>query len=90
MGKDAFPTPDDQGRQLAPEHVLPDDFELIGSWEYDIHAGVGKQFFVPQKNIVTSAVAVRVVSNWGNAAQSCIHKLQLFGEKVDLDHIFRK
>ena len=84
MEEDVWLNPDDQGRELAPEQALPDNFELIGLWEYDIHAQVAKQSFVPQKNIVTSAAAVRVVSNWGNASQSCLHKLQLFGEKVDL------
>ena len=76
---------DDQGRQLAPEQVLPNDFERIGAWIYDIESGApAKQSFVPPKSIVTSTVAVRVVSNHGNTAQTCLHSLQLFGEKVDI------
>ena len=74
---------DDQGRELAQEQVLPNDFELIGVWTYDNNAGVKKQSFIPQKSIVTSTVAVRVVSNWGDAEQICLHSLQLFGENVD-------
>ena len=75
---------DDQGRQLAPEQVLPHDFERIGIWTYDKNAGVVKQSFVPQKSIVTSTVAVRVVSSWGNTDQICLHSLQLFGENVEI------
>lgn len=74
---------EDQGRQLAPEQVLPNGFERIGLWKYD-EAGPAKQSFIPQKNIVTSTVAVRVVSNWGDAEQICLHSLQLFGENVEI------
>lgn len=83
---DFAPDPDEfQGKELAAAQALPDDFYLIGRWDYKLGANLAKQSFIIPIGVLTNAVAVRVNSNWGNAEQTCLHKLQLFGEDAKID-----
>ncbi|ODQ64618.1 hypothetical protein NADFUDRAFT_42924 [Nadsonia fulvescens var. elongata DSM 6958] len=76
--------------QTGPESKqLPEDFVMVGTFEYDIHSPEPRQLFSLDARIrdirpLTDQVAFVFDNNWGNNFYTCIYQLQLFGERVEL------
>ncbi|KAI9730356.1 MAG: hypothetical protein M1834_005866 [Cirrosporium novae-zelandiae] len=69
-----------------PVEGLPDSYEKLGAWKYDIHSSNNIQSFhmdildLKNHDSPTNKVIVRVPSNWGNLHFTCIYRMKLYGE----------
>lgn len=74
-----------QGRELSAAQTLGHDFVPVGRWTYNIYESQNIQTFkipipLEEYGVQTSKVAIRVNSNWGNTAFTCINRFRLHAD----------
>lgn len=81
-------TESQEDRHLADAQTLPSSFIPLGRFTYDVRKNQASQGFmvktaISRFNVSTTAVSIRVNSNWGNLASTCVHQVSLYGEHMD-------
>lgn len=80
-------------RHLAADQTLPTSFVPLGRFTYDVRRNQAQQGWaiktaISRFNVSTTAVSIRVNSNWGNLASTCLHQVSLYGEHMDERKIY--
>lgn len=86
-------TESQEDRHLAADQTLPKSFIPLGRFTYDVRRNQAQQGWIIKTaisrfNVSTTAVSIRVNSNWGNLASTCLHQVSLYGEHMDERKIY--
>lgn len=86
-------TESQEDRHLAADQTLPKGFIPLGRFTYDVRRNQAQQGWtvktaISRFNVSTTAISIRVNSNWGNLASTCLHQVSLYGEHMDERKIY--
>jgi len=86
-------TESQENRHLAEDQTLPKSFIPLGRFTYDVRRNQAQQGWIVKTaisrfNVSTTAIAIRINSNWGNLASTCLHQVSLYGEHLDERKIY--